>query len=942
MAEGVVVRKCVSLVNAEAAGRRIARELAHRHSSFRQYELAAQLQLRADLANWSDVEAPTGALWGVFAGLASLGALGTFGVALTAFWSGGGGNFASVSGLVIVGVLALLLSGGLSLVAILRRDAGGGIRAVARDRAFRAGMAAVAFEDSRLRAEEYRRAGETDAARSHQVQAGSPQPEVGDPALGVSRGVVGVGLPVVGRVTLVDVDAGTADEHVAVARAGDLSDRAKVVACSPAVPDVIGAGPVAVLADEPTGSDRDGRPGDLAPGVKLSALTGVDVGFVVAGLLDLVGTRAACELAAAVGDTCAMVDLGILLSEYVVPRELDAAADWFVRAAAAGNTGAMVWLGNVLAFDFEQVDLVGARAAYEQGAAAGNVEAMVNLGYLLAEEVDPPDLIGAGVAYEQAGRGGYSDAFFRLGHLLADRVEPQDLGGAMSAYESGAAAGNADCIVVLGDIVGECWVPLGESEVQIVPTPGASTSDRFARFFVRGNAQESVKDRAPGRRPEADPWSYGVPVRHPRADAHPPVAKFEHAPTHDVRVLRPAGARSVREVGSLPLVADVVRAVVVQAAEAPAQLRGANGIFHVRYFLDPAGQTADSSNGREAWLQARRTGVTATDARKLVKLNGWPSAQRVRLLEKKLSGEEDGFFPAYQHGIDREPVIAEWVARNFGISHNSLLCIGVNPRHLATPDGIGDGVICEIKTSIHPLAQAIRTYRDQLQWQLHVTNSDCSLFVVENTYSEEIEHVWVRRDAARIAMLARHADLFLEELDEALAELESDSMPDEFDASLLALPAAACVTVSTPAVALVPSLPVKLCGSLEVPSSPDRQPVREWSGAERLALLGAYSSGSSLLAMAGQFATTTQLVVVELAHQTLNVEGELADRSAARFGCSWEPQEFEKLSLNYFDGVGIRGLAQDMQRDQLGLAFKLFELHLPKISRDVIVSLEGM
>ncbi|GII98117.1 hypothetical protein Slu03_04950 [Sediminihabitans luteus] len=170
------------------------------------------------------------------------------------------------------------------------------------------------------------------------------------------------------------------------------------------------------------------------------------------------------------------------------------------------------------------------------------------------------------------------------------------------------------------------------------------------------------------------------------------------------------------------------------------------------------------SHDRPAWLEARRAGVTATDCSKIVRRDGVPSAQRQGLLEKKVFGSSDPEFWGYAHGREREPVIAAWVEAEFGIAPNAFLCHGHDEAHLATPDGIGPDAVAEIKTSVLPLRAARGRYWDQLQWQMHVTGVERSLFVVENRYTLEREVEWVERDEGRLMMLVQHADEFLDDL----------------------------------------------------------------------------------------------------------------------------------------------------------------------------------
>ncbi|WP_147917340.1 YqaJ viral recombinase family protein [Ruania zhangjianzhongii] len=187
-----------------------------------------------------------------------------------------------------------------------------------------------------------------------------------------------------------------------------------------------------------------------------------------------------------------------------------------------------------------------------------------------------------------------------------------------------------------------------------------------------------------------------------------------------------------------------------------------------RFARNPGGGVVSSAD-RVAWLRARLWGVTATDARRLVTSRGKVSKQRTRLLAEKLSGRTLPRLPQFAHGIEREPVIAHWVHQRFGIAPSGALCHGANHRHLATPDGLGEHSIAEIKTSVADLDSTARTYTDQLQWQLHVTGCEQVLFVVEHRHTMRRDFRWVGRDEARIALLAEHADTFLAELDAARA-----------------------------------------------------------------------------------------------------------------------------------------------------------------------------
>lgn len=187
-----------------------------------------------------------------------------------------------------------------------------------------------------------------------------------------------------------------------------------------------------------------------------------------------------------------------------------------------------------------------------------------------------------------------------------------------------------------------------------------------------------------------------------------------------------------------------------------------------------------SSDDREAWHEQRRQGVTATEVRDLRKGS---SAERRRILTEKLTGERSFTGNRYtEHGNLREPIIADWIALNFGIEPNAH--VYSRGRYLATPDGWDGEDIAEIKTSKHNLDPdgshfGTTGYYDQIQWQLLVMGARRCLFVWEQhdddwpdpkPLYEQPLWMWIHRDEARIAELIDVADRFLLELDAQRAD----------------------------------------------------------------------------------------------------------------------------------------------------------------------------
>lgn len=168
------------------------------------------------------------------------------------------------------------------------------------------------------------------------------------------------------------------------------------------------------------------------------------------------------------------------------------------------------------------------------------------------------------------------------------------------------------------------------------------------------------------------------------------------------------------------------------------------------------------------WKKIRRQSVSATDARYLVRLNGKDRTSAARILDEKLSGYEIPFLEVFQRGIEREPVIAQKVQEMYpelSLVHNHALFVGENYRHVATPDMVGAGVLCEIKVSSATLSESLQKYSDQVQWQMHVTGAAWSILAVENRWTEALEFAEVERDGHRIKQLIEAADRFIEQYD---------------------------------------------------------------------------------------------------------------------------------------------------------------------------------
>ena len=175
---------------------------------------------------------------------------------------------------------------------------------------------------------------------------------------------------------------------------------------------------------------------------------------------------------------------------------------------------------------------------------------------------------------------------------------------------------------------------------------------------------------------------------------------------------------------------------------------------------------ADATD-RMTWLKARARGVTATD---VARLSG-PKALRALALEKLLgTGFAGNAFTA--HGRLREPEIAHWARRVYGMQPSSALFhADGRPEHLATPDGLREQnsrlELCEIKTTNTAWRSIPRHYLRQVWWQQYVLGADRTLVVWEQhdafvPVGTEPECRWVDRDDNEIHRLIGLADQLLD------------------------------------------------------------------------------------------------------------------------------------------------------------------------------------
>lgn len=176
---------------------------------------------------------------------------------------------------------------------------------------------------------------------------------------------------------------------------------------------------------------------------------------------------------------------------------------------------------------------------------------------------------------------------------------------------------------------------------------------------------------------------------------------------------------------------------------------------------------ADGSD-RVEWLRARARGITASDAAQLATPR---SIERVAVAKLFGTGFTGNAYTDY--GAEREPEIASWVLREYGISPSQALFHAEGDiRHLATPDGIaerGDRLeLAEIKTTNRPWRSIPRNYLRQVWWQQYVLGAERTLVVWEQHENfvpvGEPQVRWIDRDENEISKLVTLAGHLIDTL----------------------------------------------------------------------------------------------------------------------------------------------------------------------------------
>lgn len=138
--------------------------------------------------------------------------------------------------------------------------------------------------------------------------------------------------------------------------------------------------------------------------------------------------------------------------------------------------------------------------------------------------------------------------------------------------------------------------------------------------------------------------------------------------------------------------------------------------------LIPADRFIETSNNRQAWLEARKNAVTATEVAKASTPAGFIEAVSERLNPVEL--EPNGYM---RFGSDNEGWISRYIKDEFGIMPNNwLIASADSPRFMATPDGLSldHKRISEVKTGGKEIASVPMQHRRQVGWQMYCTGAE--------------------------------------------------------------------------------------------------------------------------------------------------------------------------------------------------------------------------
>lgn len=97
-------------------------------------------------------------------------------------------------------------------------------------------------------------------------------------------------------------------------------------------------------------------------------------------------------------------------------------------------------------------------------------------------------------------------------------------------------------------------------------------------------------------------------------------------------------------------------------------------------------------------------------------------------------------------------------------------------------------------------------------------------------------------------------------------------------------------------------------------------------------MLDLYEDGNNVASIAETLRIDQRQIAIRLLRLLFNPEGDIDDEAnASRFGKKYLKSETTAMLFVFHQGASIRQIAEEVDRTQLGVAWKLFNLNVPKI-----------
>lgn len=111
---------------------------------------------------------------------------------------------------------------------------------------------------------------------------------------------------------------------------------------------------------------------------------------------------------------------------------------------------------------------------------------------------------------------------------------------------------------------------------------------------------------------------------------------------------------------------------------------------------------------------------------------------------------------------------------------------------------------------------------------------------------------------------------------------------------------------------------------------------RRWARNEQVQLLDHYERGRDIPGIAAEMRIDQRQVAIRLIRLLLSPSGNIEDESGCpRHGKKYATDEVRKIEDLHKGGVRLRSIANEVERTQLGVGWKLLSLHVPSVAANL-------